>query len=91
VVQLLTFEKLAHSSCEFGKVNVIFLKDALANVENLVILMSWHLENFGKFAYSQTCVQRPPLGLKNSGCCSKLVVIQRLILKSFYIFWLGGD
>jgi hypothetical protein len=29
---------------------------------------------------TQTCVQQPPLGLKMC-CCSKVVVIQRLILK----------
>jgi hypothetical protein len=29
--------------------------------------------------YSQTCVQRPTMGLQKSGCCPKVVAIQRLI------------
>jgi hypothetical protein len=33
---------------------------------------------------SQTCVQRPALVLKKSGRCSKVVVIQRLVLKNYY-------
>ena len=33
---------------------------------------------------SQTWVQRPALGLKKSGRCSKVVVIQRLVLKNYY-------
>ncbi len=28
--------------------------------------------------YSQTCVQRPPLGQEKSGRCSKVAVIQRV-------------
>jgi hypothetical protein len=28
--------------------------------------------SIGLFLYSQTCVQRPPLGLKKSGRCSKV-------------------
>jgi hypothetical protein len=28
--------------------------------------------------YSQTCVQRPPLGPEKSGRCSEVVVIQRV-------------
>jgi hypothetical protein len=35
--------------------------------------------------YSQTCLQSPPLGLKKSGCCSKVAVIQRLVLISINI------
>ncbi len=30
------------------------------------------------FKYSQTCVQRPPLGPEKSGRCSEVVVIQRV-------------
>ena len=37
------------------------------------------------FMYSQACVKRPPLGLKNSVRCSKVVVIQRLDIEIWTI------
>jgi hypothetical protein len=39
----------------------------------------------------QTCVQQPHLGLKKSGCCSKVVIIQRLDLKNYVQHWKAGD
>ena len=41
--------------------------------------------------YSQTCGQRPPMGLKKTSCCSKVVVIKRLVLKNCYQYLKARD
>jgi hypothetical protein len=41
-------------------------------------------EHFSNTIYSQTFVQRPPMRLKKSGCCSTVAVIQRLGLEKYY-------
>ena len=38
-----------------------------------------------KHEYNQTCVQRPPLGPQNSGCCWQVVVVQRHLYVKFKI------
>ncbi len=43
-----------------------------------IFQISTKLKLYQKIKYSQTCVQRPPLGPEKSGPCSEVVVIQRV-------------
>ena len=57
----------------------------------LIALVTAHtipiIENF--CVQSNLCTMAT-LGTKKTGCCSKVVVIQRLALKNYYQYWKAG-
>ena len=66
----------------------------MSNTLSSIVCVRMH-SHFASY-YSQTCVQRPPLGPKNSGRCWQVVVVQRcnkvqLWSSKRWSLWAGGS
>ena len=53
-----------------------FETPALIGITIALVAVSSKSGNHYENKYSQTCVQRPPLGPQNCGCCWQVVIVQ---------------